>query len=558
MRPLVLHWLAHHLRGDAASILAPSWFTCVGLAGLAALTLMLVLARRRGIDAGAIASIVLWCYVAAVVAGIVMPMAIDAVEDLVMNGRIRVHWAGMTSFWGYLAGTAAIVLVCRRDGVPLVKMADLAVIPGGVALVFARLGCFMAGCDYGKVSSLPWAMRFPKGSPAWRDQLQAGLIPADRAESLPVHPTELYEALIGIAIVVIGIVLFRRQRRDGQVFLVAATTYSIGRLFNEMLRGDAGRGIYAGFSSGQIFCMLVLLAIAARFLVTRRRARMVTAIAAASLVLAVANVGEADAQPQQPFGPQPQPYGPPPAPDGSTDQPTIQAPSVQQQAEPYDQPGYVYPQVPPAPPLFDPIKPMFSMGGLVGLAAPINRHNMQVPSLSGASLSFGYTPNWFGLWFDLESFSSTEATHGTMLLSVSFAPRVTGRLKLGARVGLGMTQVNFLDPAFRDVSGKTARVEALAEYALSRNWALAVRPLSIDTVSASELGGPITTLQFRIGIAYRWGKQGTRTPQHAAPQLPPVEPVPPPPTPPELAEPDPNAQTLGEQPQGEQPPGEQP
>ena len=57
----------------------------------------------------------------------------------------------MTSFWGYLAGAGAVALVCRRDGVPLARIADLAAIPIGVALVFARLGCFMAGCDYGKV-----------------------------------------------------------------------------------------------------------------------------------------------------------------------------------------------------------------------------------------------------------------------------------------------------------------------------------------------------------------------------------------------------------------------
>ena len=51
MRPLIVHWLERFMRPDLASFLAPSWFMCVGLAGLVGLVLMIVLGRRRGIDA---------------------------------------------------------------------------------------------------------------------------------------------------------------------------------------------------------------------------------------------------------------------------------------------------------------------------------------------------------------------------------------------------------------------------------------------------------------------------------------------------------------------------
>ena len=95
MRPYVLHWLTHHMRADVAGLLAPSWFTCVGLAGLAALVAMLVLARRRGLDPGTVASAVLWCYVAAVIAGIAVPAAITAVEHLIATGRFQLRWSGM-------------------------------------------------------------------------------------------------------------------------------------------------------------------------------------------------------------------------------------------------------------------------------------------------------------------------------------------------------------------------------------------------------------------------------------------------------------------------------
>jgi len=508
VRPYVLHWLEHHLPAGAASALAPSWFTCVGLAGIAALILMLVLARRRGIDPGTIASIVLWCYVAAVTAGIVVPMVIDGVERWFATGRFQLRWSGMTSFWGYLAGASAVALVCKRDGLSLARVADLSVIPLGVALAFARIGCFMAGCDYGKVSSLPWAVRFPTGSPAWRDHVHGGLIPADRAASLPVHPTELYEALLGVVIVGIAIAFARRQRKDGAVFLVAAATYAIGRLVIEALRGDAGRGIHAGLSSGQIFSLLVLFAIAARLVVARRRA--VTAAVAVALVLTVAQVGEADAQPADPAtSPEPEPEPP------ASPEPVL------------DRELPIEPIPVAAAPTPDPTeRPLFSTGVMLGVAAPLNRRDHQVATLDGASLSIGYLPGSFGLWLDVDALSNAEASHNTILAAVSFTQRPTRHLMLGVRTGIGLTLVNFKDPAFRDVSGQTVRLEAIAEYAFLRHWAVWVRPLAIDMLAASELGGPITTYQFRVGLAYRFGSRRNAV----RPPDPPPPPPPPPPT----------------------------
>jgi phosphatidylglycerol:prolipoprotein diacylglycerol transferase len=507
------------MRADLAGLLAPSWFTCVGLAGLAALIAMLVLARRRGVDPGTVASAVLWCYVAAVIAGIAVPAVITAAEHLVATGRFQLRWSGMTSFWGYLAGTAAVVLVCRRDGVSVARMADLAVIPAGIALAFARLGCFMAGCDYGKVSSLPWAVRFPAGSPAWRDHLHAGLIPADRAASLPVHPTELYEAVLGLVIVAIAV--GRRPRRDGQLFVLAAATYAIGRIAIETLRGDAGRGIYAGLSSGQIFSLLVLLAIAARAIAGKRRT--LTAAAAAALALTVAHGGDAEAQP-------------------ASDPSAAQAVPSGQAVDP-DQPGEPpqRPELPPSPailaqptPAPEPGRPMFVAGVLLDVATPLNRRANQVATLGGTSLSIGFEPGRFGVWLDFDALSNAEASHDTLLAAVGLTLRPTPRLMFGARSGIGLTLVNFKDPAFRDVAASTFRLEAIAEYAFLRHWAVWVRPLTVDLTTAPELGGPITTYQFRIGVAYRFGPSSRGARPASPPPLSP--PPPPPPLPPPLPE----------------------
>ena len=239
MRPHVIDFLDRFLPHGISATIAPSWFTMVGLAGVVTLFVMMRVARRNHIDPGVIASAVLWCYVMAVAAGIVMPMMTDAIQQHVATGEVGLRWSGMTSFWGYLAGTGAVAIVCRDHGIPLARMGDLSTAPLGLALAFARVGCFLGGCDYGKVTSLPWAVRFPAGSPAWNDQVAAGLVPADRATSLAVHPTQLYEALLGLAIAAVAIVIARRGWRHGRMFLVGAAMYALGRIGIEALRGDA-------------------------------------------------------------------------------------------------------------------------------------------------------------------------------------------------------------------------------------------------------------------------------------------------------------------------------
>jgi phosphatidylglycerol:prolipoprotein diacylglycerol transferase len=188
MRPHLVHLLEAVLPATWAQLLAPTWFTFAGLAGVVALALVLRGARRRGLDVGAVATAMLAGYLAAVIAGITVPLAIDVAGQIAAGGPLRVRWAGMTSFWGYLGALGAVVIVLRRSRVSLAAFGDLVAAPLGAALVLARTGCFVAGCDYGVVTSAPWALRFPAGSPAWRDHVRAGLVAPERAASLPVHP----------------------------------------------------------------------------------------------------------------------------------------------------------------------------------------------------------------------------------------------------------------------------------------------------------------------------------------------------------------------------------
>lgn len=87
---------------------------------------------------------------------------------------------GLSWFGGFAGGLIAGLATLRGYGIPLVR--GLAAASPGLALGHAigRVGCFLVGDDYGRPSTLPWAIAFPEGLP-----------PTD----VPVHPTQLYEAI---------------------------------------------------------------------------------------------------------------------------------------------------------------------------------------------------------------------------------------------------------------------------------------------------------------------------------------------------------------------------
>lgn len=150
---------------------------------------------------------------------------------------------------------------------------------------------------------------------------------------------------------------------------------------------------------------------------------------------------------------------------------------------------------------------------------PLNRRADQVPALAGPSLSVGYAvlPQ-AAAWLDYDSHGNADATHTKLIVSGSSTRELVRGLWIGGRVGLGPTLVHFKEPAFRDVVGTTFRVEGVVEAALGVSWVLWVRPMTFDLLSARSLGGPISTYELRVGVAYRFGSAPPRaTPPPAQP-----------------------------------------
>lgn len=110
-----------------------------------------------------------------------------------------------------------------------------------LGLFLGRIGCFLAGCNGGIPSDLPWGVRFPRDTPVFYHQSKAGLIEGWESFALPAHPTQLYESLFGLTALMLLLLLFREKQRDGgQVFFTGMLWYAVYRFATEPLRADTG------------------------------------------------------------------------------------------------------------------------------------------------------------------------------------------------------------------------------------------------------------------------------------------------------------------------------
>ena len=187
---------------------------------------------------------------------------------------------GFVFYGGFIGATAAVWWFCREREIPFLRLADVIAPTVALGQAFGRLGCFSAGCCWGKPASLhlPWAVRFPgssraldifgqhtPGAIAWSSQAEElhrwviestgqvfdhpvpGAIRvadwvAQHGTTLPIHPTQLYESLAQLLLFVALMIARRYRRFHGQVLALYLIGYSIIRTTVELFRGDFERG----------------------------------------------------------------------------------------------------------------------------------------------------------------------------------------------------------------------------------------------------------------------------------------------------------------------------
>jgi phosphatidylglycerol---prolipoprotein diacylglyceryl transferase len=157
---------------------------------------------------------------------------------------IRIDHGGM-SFHGGLIGVVIVgVLFSRENKKSFWKIADLIIVTAPIGLAFGRIGNFINGELYGRVTRVPWGMIFPRGG------------------TLPRHPSQLYEcALEGGLLFMILWLLKDRKLPDGSLLAFFLFLYGSFRFFVEFFREpDVQLGFILGsFTMGQVLCSLMMI-----------------------------------------------------------------------------------------------------------------------------------------------------------------------------------------------------------------------------------------------------------------------------------------------------------
>ena len=162
-------------------------------------------------------------------------------------------WEGGLVFYGGLIPAAAVAFwYMRRHGLALWKLADLISPLIALGLSSGRIGCFLAGCCYGRETSLPWAIVFRNPDSLAR-------------LNVPLHPTQLYDAANGLALFFFLSWMEKRKAFDGQIFWLFLLLYSMTRFFIEIFRGDP-RGFLFGDLLSTSQAIGILLAIFSFFM----------------------------------------------------------------------------------------------------------------------------------------------------------------------------------------------------------------------------------------------------------------------------------------------------
>lgn len=144
-----------------------------------------------------------------------------------------------------------------------------------LGLVFERLGAFFAGTAFGRYAAdAPLSVQFPVGSPAFTEHRRtlANLMRSGTLESLPVHPVQIYAAVLGLLGLVLCVWVRSRRRFEGQVFLSFGMFYLVVRAFvEEPLRADAPAGVLGPLNTGQVGAAVMLLVLGVVYAVLQRR-----------------------------------------------------------------------------------------------------------------------------------------------------------------------------------------------------------------------------------------------------------------------------------------------
>lgn len=207
--------------------------------------------KKLGLNLDKTSELFIWAFIAVFVGGKVFFYFEDLGTYLKEPSKMFKNLGGGFVFYGsFIFAVPTFIWFFRRNKLPVLETFDIVAVAGTLVHGFGKLGCFMAGCCHGTVCSPEHGVVFTH--------------PKSAAEPLgqPLYPVQLYDAGMVLGITLLLMWLHNRKQFHGQLILLYALIYGVGRSITEEFRGDEARGfLFDGLLTHSQFIAIIILAV---------------------------------------------------------------------------------------------------------------------------------------------------------------------------------------------------------------------------------------------------------------------------------------------------------
>lgn len=200
-------------------------------------------AKRHKLDPEVVLDVALIGIVAGMIGAKLLYVIVEF-KDFMKDPLAVIGSEGFVVYGGIILGVLAPMLYCRKKKVDFLEYFDLAVPSISLAQGFGRIGCFLAGCCYGRQTDAWFGVIFPAGS----------LAPA----GVKLIPTQLISSAGDFLITIILILCYKRLKYKGNVGALYMLLYGVGRFLVEFFRSD-DRGAVGILSTSQLISIAIII-----------------------------------------------------------------------------------------------------------------------------------------------------------------------------------------------------------------------------------------------------------------------------------------------------------
>ena len=218
-------------------------------------------AKREQIQTSAVTDLVVYIFLSALLGAKLLLVIVDF--DYYSQDWRRlasIYQVGGVYYGGFILAFLVSLWFIRRRKMNFWQTADVMVMGIAFGQIFGRLGCFFAGCCWGKPAlNFPLAVTFTR--PEAAEQVGTPL-------NIPLHPSQLYESLPMILVFAVLAFAYNRRKFIGQQLCLYLLMYSVLRFTVEFFRGDP-RGTIGVLSTSQVISIIAFVAAIVIYLLRR-------------------------------------------------------------------------------------------------------------------------------------------------------------------------------------------------------------------------------------------------------------------------------------------------